>query len=61
MRTPEEIRKEQNRILAGRVKAGEIIKATLDQDVTWWPPRPIIEKNLEDMKRAYDIKDDEDA
>ena len=60
MKTPEDIRKDQNKSLVDRLKAGEPLRATIDHDTTWWPPRPIIEKNLKDIKRVYNLDDEDD-
>jgi len=53
MKTPAKIRKEQNQSLVERLKAGDPLKATIDHDVTWWAPRPIIKKDPKEIARVY--------
>jgi hypothetical protein len=61
MSTPEDIRKERNKSLVERLKAGDPLRAPIDHVDTWWPPRPIIEKDLKGMKRVYNLPDKEEG
>lgn len=60
--TDEERRKSQNDEVLAKFRRGQSL-AIVDQQATWWPPRPIIKKNAADMARLYadnnDIKKDE--
>jgi len=54
------IRAEINKDLIDRLKAGDPLKSPIDHVDTWWPPRPIIQKDLKEMSRLYNIKDGSD-
>lgn len=48
--------------IAAQVKAGTYIDFRANMQESWYPIRPKIKKNLEDMKRLYnaDFKDKKD-
>jgi hypothetical protein len=48
----EKRRQEKNKEIVDRMRAGESL-ATIDQKATWWPPRPIIKKDLKEIARLY--------
>lgn len=58
-RSKTDIRKEVNSSLVERLKAGDPLKSPIDHVDTWWPPRPVIEKDKKEMARLYNIKDGE--
>lgn len=50
-----DIRKARNEQLIRRMKSGEPLWS-YDSKASWFPPRPIIEKDPEAIKRLYDGK-----
>lgn len=48
----DEKRKERNRNLINRMKSGEDLSLYKSSD-TWFPPRPIIQKNVDAVRRLY--------
>ena len=49
----EQLRKQRNEQLLRRMKAGESLWS-YDSKASWFPPRPMIEKDKEAIKRLYD-------
>ena len=47
-----EIRLEHNRELLNRMKADETLQSH-DSSASWYPPRPVIEKSRDEVKRLY--------
>ena len=60
MKSPDDIRKDRNKDLVERLKAGDPLNSPMDHVDTWWPPRPIIEKDVKEIKRVYRIEVDKD-
>ena len=52
MKTPEQIRKEKNDALLERYHAGETL-SYIDPSATWFPPRPMIEKDKSLVAKLY--------
>jgi len=52
MRTPEQVRRDQNADTLAKFKRGESL-SLVDSTATWWPPRPIIKKDQEGMAKLY--------
>ena len=50
--TEQERRKQRNRDIIERMFRGETL-ATVPQAATWFPPRPIIQKNQEIISKLY--------
>lgn len=50
------IRKEMNDDLVRAIKNGDDLSANIDWEMIAWPPRPIIKKNEEDIKRICKTK-----
>ena len=48
----DEKRKERNRSLINRMKSGEDLSLYKSSD-TWFPPRPVIQKNRDAIRRLY--------
>ncbi len=53
-----EKRKKANKSILERFMRGETL-ATIPQEATWYPPRPVITKDKESIKKIYgvDIKE----
>lgn len=51
-RTKTEIRTNHNRELLKRMEAGESL-SSFDSQSSWFPPRPVLEKDQEAVKRLY--------
>ena len=49
----DQLRKQRNEQLLRRMKAGESLWS-YDSKASWFPPRPVIEKDPEAIKRLYD-------
>ena len=45
-------RDKRNKDIVSRLKRGESTR-TVPPEATWWPPRPIIKKDPEAIKRLY--------
>lgn len=54
--TPEERRRKENADLIERMKRGEQL-SLIDQQASWWPPRPIIKKDWEIIRKLAEDKD----
>ena len=51
-RTSREIRFEHNREIVTRMKSGDSLQS-FDSASSWFPPRPVIQKNKEDVSKLY--------
>lgn len=51
-RSPKEIRVNHNRELIKRMQAGEPLNS-YESSASWFPPRPVLEKDPEAVKRLY--------
>ena len=52
-----EKRKAKNADLIARMKAGESTSLYIPQ-ATWFPPRPIIEKDKDIVKKLFEVEDE---
>jgi len=53
----DEIRKELNDDLVKAIKNNEDLGANIDYNMIFFPPRPIIKKDLNDIKKVYKLRD----
>lgn len=51
----EDLRKKENEALIEKMRKGESL-ATVSVKATWWPPRPIIKKDLALQKKLFSEK-----
>lgn len=49
---PSDLRKNHNSELIRRMRGGESLTA-IDSKASWYPPRPIIQKDYKEMSRLY--------
>jgi len=56
-KTADERRSEENEAVIARMRAG-CSHSLVPPQATWWPPRPIIEKDKDAVKRLYRHGDD---
>lgn len=54
----EDQRKRENDALLEKMRKGESL-ATVSVQATWWPPRPIIKKDLVAQKRLFSLVTEE--
>ncbi len=59
-RVSESIRQEHNRDLIRRMRNGEPL-TSFDSQSSWFPPRPIIEKNQKEISRLYSAPTESNA
>lgn len=52
-------RKNNERVLKRSANPNDNLE-TIDRQATWWPPRPIIKKDPEEIARVYGDKTSED-
>jgi hypothetical protein len=54
----EERRKRKNADVISRMRSGDPL-VLIPSSATWFPPRPLVEKDKESIKKLYGTEDDE--
>lgn len=56
----EKLRKENNEYVLSLLRDGHPC-STITMEMSWWPPRPLIVKNKDDIKKVYRMNEDDDG
>lgn len=57
----EEKRKQRNQEIADQIKRGEWMPAPINREMSWYPPRPNIKKDIREMNRLLSMGNKSEA